>query len=370
VVVKPKLLSYLAPALLAGTFLIAADQPQLKLPQGYVIPPSSVSPNREYGVSAFDNTVNPIPDEIDENKIVDLHTSQIVGIIHGSSAMIHMNHEEILPARWSPDGSLLLWEVEGKWSPSTLTLLRIEGGKVKWALDVLRTVQQAILVRTRQVAPQKYAAAKKENKGNGFAFPDGFTVNVRVEGDKERGGATENVTGEPISLPLKVHAELTSNPKETEDWPQEAQLDSELDGVITPERQLNVTRFRLREKPFSDATSSSWLELTNPEAAAQPPLEYGDVVSLTGKVTKRQDPSGNPAYVLVLNRTISIPASGENPTENNVSEIRLLGLEQWGDPDNDVDRPGTFEADGTLGYEKSHQVPPVTLRVQGTTYTN
>ncbi len=88
---KPKLLSYLAPALLAGTFLIAADQPQLKLPQGYVIPPSSVSPNREYGVSAFDNTVNPIPDEIDENKIVDLHTSQIVGIIHGSSAMIHMN---------------------------------------------------------------------------------------------------------------------------------------------------------------------------------------------------------------------------------------------------------------------------------------
>jgi len=174
VVVKPKLLSYLAPALLAGTFLIAADQPQLKLPQGYVIPPSSVSPNREYGVSAFDNTVNPIPDEIDENKIVDLHTLQIVGIIHGSSAMIHMNHEEILPARWSPDGSLLLWEVEGKWSPSTLTLLRIEGGKVKWALDVLRTVQQAILVRTRQVAPQKYAAEKKRIKATALRFPMGL----------------------------------------------------------------------------------------------------------------------------------------------------------------------------------------------------
>src|SRR5438046_143109 len=95
--------------------------------------------------------------------------------------MIHVNREEILPARWSPDGSLLLWEVDGKWSPSTLTLLRIENGKVKWALDVLRTVQQAILVCTRQVAPQKYAVAKKENKGNGTAFPDGFTINVRVE---------------------------------------------------------------------------------------------------------------------------------------------------------------------------------------------
>ena len=198
---KPKLLSYFTPALLAGTFLLAADQPQLKLPSGYVISPSSVSPNREYGVSAFDNTVNPIPDEIDENKIVDLPTSQIVGIIHGSSAMIHMNQEEILPARWSPDGSLLLWEVDGKWSPSTLTLLRIENGKVKWALDVLRTVQQAIVVRTRQVAPQKYAVAKE-------------------------GGAVENVQGKPISLPFKVHAELTSNPKEMEDWPQEAQLDS------------------------------------------------------------------------------------------------------------------------------------------------
>jgi len=52
--VKPKLLAYFAPALLAATFLIAADQSQLKLPDGYVIPPSSVSPNREYGVSAFD----------------------------------------------------------------------------------------------------------------------------------------------------------------------------------------------------------------------------------------------------------------------------------------------------------------------------
>jgi len=263
--VKPKLLACFAPALLAATFLIAADQSQLKLPDGYVIPPSSVSPNREYGVSAFDNTVNPIPDEINENKIVDLHTGEIVGIINGSSAMIHMNNEEILPARWSPDGSLLLWEVDGKWSPSTLTLLRIENSKVKWALDVLRTVQQAILVRTRKVAPQKYAVAKKENKGNGTAFPDGFTVNVRVEGDQERGGATENVEGRPISLPLKVHAELTSNPKEMEDWPKEAQLDSELDGVITPERHLNVTRFRLRETPFSKATSSSWLELTNPD---------------------------------------------------------------------------------------------------------
>ena len=106
--------------------------------------------------------------------------------------------------------------------------------------------------------------AKNENKGNGTAFPDGFTVNVRVEGDKE-GGATENVQGKPISLPFKVHAELTSNPKEMEDWPQEAELDSELDGVITPERQLNVTGFRLRETPFSKATSSSWLELTNPD---------------------------------------------------------------------------------------------------------
>ena len=57
---KPKLLSYFTPALLAGPVLLAADQLQLKLPSGYVISPSSVSPNREYGVSAFDNTVNPI----------------------------------------------------------------------------------------------------------------------------------------------------------------------------------------------------------------------------------------------------------------------------------------------------------------------
>ena len=53
----------------------------------------------------------------------------------------------------------------------------------------------------------------------------------------------------------------------------------------TKGENLGTTRFRRREKPFDYATSTSWLEVTNPSAAAQAPLDYADVASFKGKVT-------------------------------------------------------------------------------------
>src|SRR5207247_2962672 len=130
---------------------------------------------------------------------------------------------------------------------------------------------------TQESGPEKNAADMEWKKGSGSAFADGFTRNVRVEGDKERADTKENVHGVPISLPFKVHAELTSNPKEMEP-PDNAQLDSELGGLVTEKHDFEVTHFRLREKPFPNKTSTSYLELTDPEAAKKALLEYDDVV--------------------------------------------------------------------------------------------
>lgn len=360
---KIRLLIRILTSLAAPLIVVAADFPQSKLASGYVIPPGTVSPDKRYGVSVFDNTVNPIPDEIDDNKVIDLASGRVIGRIDGHFGIMNMNRGGILPARWSRDSSLLLWEVEGRWSPWALTLLKIDGDKIMWQLDVLETAQRAILIRTRAAAPRKYAAAKKENQGNGSAFPDGFNINVRVEGDKERGGPKEDVKGNTISLPLRVHAELTSNPKQME-WPNEAQLDSELDGVISENGKFTTSRFALRKKPFTNTCSDSWLELTNPTAAAKAPMEYGDVVALKGKLTKKGE-----SYILVLQQAVSIPVSEESPAESNVSEIRLLDLEQWGNHQDQVDGSGTFEAIGTLGHaDVADQFPRVTIRVHGTSY--
>jgi len=73
-----------------------------------------------------------------------------------------MNHGGIQPSRWSADGSLLLWEVAGKWSPRALVLLKIEDGKVKWQRNLLKTARQEILARTRKAAPASMLRSRNE----------------------------------------------------------------------------------------------------------------------------------------------------------------------------------------------------------------
>jgi hypothetical protein len=321
-------------------------------------------------VTAFDNTVNPIPVKIENSKVINVQSGKTVGAIR-AHGIIHMNHGGILPARWSSDSSLMLWEIEGRWSADALVLVKIDGSKIISQFDLLTTAQQAILIRTRAVAPKKYAVAKEWNRGSGSAHPDGFTVNVRAEGDKERGGPKEAVHGIPISLPFKVHAELTSNPKEM-DCPPDAKLDSELDGVVTPEQKFEVTHFRLREKPFPNATSRSWLELTNPAAAAKTPLEYGDVVSLKGELTTNPDSAGNSVYILILQEPISISASTDQPAEPKVSMIRLLQFDRWGTADAlaAAAKRTVFDVQGTLDHAAvADEIPSVTLNVKSYGYT-
>jgi hypothetical protein len=104
-------------------------------------------------------------------------------------------------------------------------LVKLESGRVLWQRNLLKLAQQSILKRTRKTAPKLYAESKKDNEGNGSAYPEGFTVDVEVV--------------EPISLPLHLRAVLMSDPKGR------SKLESSLESVIDEAGELTVTNFRL-----------------------------------------------------------------------------------------------------------------------------
>ena len=203
------------------------------VPAGYTIPDSTLSPDHRYGV-----TVPSLDTDNPQNKLVEVKTGRVLAVIQADTGYEHANHVDLLPSRWSSDGSFLLWEVDGKWCDAALVLLKLQKGAVKWQLDLLKTGQQAILTRTQQARPKQYLAEKKKNKGNGSAYPDGFTVDVAAESNE----------GTPLSFPLVVHVYLTSNPKGIEDRTR-TELNARLDAVVDMEGKFNVTKFYLGTEP-------------------------------------------------------------------------------------------------------------------------
>ena len=190
-----------------------------QFPDGFGVVTSSLSPNKRYGVLVpadfdhYDETKH-------QNKLVEVNTGRTLALIDAEPGKAgFMNHGGIQPSRWSADGSLLLWEVAGKWSPRALVLLKIEEGKVKWQRDLLKMAQQAILTRTRKFLPKDFGA---------FTATD-----VHVNGKED---AT-------LSLPLAVRAEFDSNPKAMEP-PPSVYVHSEMEATIDSDGRLIVKKFR------------------------------------------------------------------------------------------------------------------------------
>jgi len=205
----------------------------------YITPSSTFSPDHRYGVTipVFHIEAAQEPDDR-MNKVVELRTGNMVAVLHADPPGYDraLNHHEAPVARWSPDSSVLLWEIGGKWCPDALILLKVEQNRAKWQLDLLKTAQQAVLSRTRNAKPKQYKICKDDNEGNGSAFPEGFTIDVTTDAQYAR----------TVSLPLAVHADLTANPKQIEGKPN---LDSHLDVVITPNGRLIVKDFYVTSPP-------------------------------------------------------------------------------------------------------------------------
>ncbi len=217
----------------AAQFVLMIVSSHAAPPAGFTIPEITLSPDKRLGVL--------VPDEEHydagaKNQLVEIRTNRLLAPILGEVGMENMNHGGVSPTRWSPDSSLLLWRVDGKWFPRALILIQLADGQVRWQLDLLKTAQQEILTRACQAAPKKYAAAKKENAGNGSAYPDGFTVDLTTDGEEDS----------PVALPLRVHVTLTANPKGMEDYPANARLDGKLEAEVGLDGKFKVLKFSLR----------------------------------------------------------------------------------------------------------------------------
>ena len=205
----------------------------------YITPSFTLSPDRRYGVRIPVFHIEAAHETDDRlNKIVELSTNRVIAVIHADPGYDRaLNHRKTAPPRWSTDSSVLLWKVDGKWFPRALVLLRLENGKEEWQIDLMRAAQREILARTREAAPQRYAAAKEANSGNGSAYPDGFTVNVTSDEDN-------------IVFPYQVLVDLTANPKDIPDFP--ANLESRLDAIVTTDGRFTVTDFNLGRRSDED----------------------------------------------------------------------------------------------------------------------
>ncbi len=206
-----------------------------QFPKNFAVAKNSVSPDGRYGVLIPTDSENYDANGTPQNRLVEIKTGTVLATIQAVTGLMHMNHGGVLPSRWSPDGGYLLWSVDGKWTPRAIVLLKIENGHVKWQRDLLGLNQKEILARTHKVAPGRYAAAKKENRGSGSNYPDGFTVNVSVNGEASA----------PLQLPLTIHVQLEADPKATEDFPEAAKITSEMETTIGADGNLVVKDFHL-----------------------------------------------------------------------------------------------------------------------------
>jgi hypothetical protein len=219
--------------LLTVTATVGMIDHRQNIPKGFVVPECTISPDSRYGVTV------PVLDlhadsENPKNSVIDLKTGKTIAVIKTRwTGWNRMGHGGVLPCRWSQDGSLLLWEVEGKWFRDAVVLLKFKNGALAWQCDITALAHREILERTKHAAPDKYAKAKTANLGNGSAYPEGFTIEV--------------VAVDPIAFPLKVQAALTSDPKQIEGFPQ---LGSELSAIVDEQGKLVITDFHLNDGAY------------------------------------------------------------------------------------------------------------------------
>ncbi len=210
-------------------------------PKGYIIPEKTISPDGHYGVTVpktFENE-----DGKAKNSLIDLRTGRIVADLQTKfTGWSRQNHGGVLPACWSEDGSLLLWEVADKWTPDALTLVKIRKGHVLWQIDILKAAEKEILQATKNAKPKAYATAKKENEGSGAAYPEGFTVDVKTEDTA-------------LEFPLWISVILTADPKGIEG---RTILESYLLGTVNERGKFSVKDFQLelpKSRHFHDSES-------------------------------------------------------------------------------------------------------------------
>ncbi len=211
------------------------------LPNGYIIPKETLSPSRHYGFlvpmfSSFSNGENV------HNALVVVKTGKVIAEVKAFPGFDQpINYIKIVPPWWSKDESVVLWKVDGKWSPTALVLLKFKKEKQVWQLDLLTKLQQKILASTKMAVPREYEEAKKANSGNGSSYPDGFTIDVEPVLVSQQSSSGSNVHSF-LKFPLEIHIVLSSNPKQIQGI---SNLNASMDAIVQKSGVIEVRQFRV-----------------------------------------------------------------------------------------------------------------------------
>jgi len=313
---------------------------KMKIPEGFLVPRETLSPNGRYGVLTPD-FAHYQKESRGQNVLLNTELDTMIAKIDAESwfkdPRTNMNYASPSP-RWSADGMVLAWLIEGKWSPLALTILKIEDGGLAWQTDLIPKVQQEILSRTRAATPIMYDMAKQENTGNGTAYPDGFVVDIKPPDSG-------------FTLPLTCVVTLNSNPKSIE-------------GKATVKSSLNATLL-----------SSGYVEFSNfvmiAGGHAQPVTDGEDAVRDFMRQHVRMEQSHNLDQIMTQYAERVTYWDKSNATKDYIRRDKAEYFARWPEASEQIIEPiavtrngGGWVAEYTTDFKLSNPVKGKTF--QGT----
>jgi hypothetical protein len=209
---------------LALVLALCATAAAAPLPKGFSIVPKSTSPDGKLAVIA-PQAAPAAGIDTHDNKLIEIATGKVVATLVSPTAALDDSHLEFMP-RWSPDGSLLEWYVDGKWGSWALVLVRVDKGAVTAQIDARELAVHEVLAEVQRAHAATAAAAKREGAGDGSWFRDGLAIDVKPAGTHDTDDGAREVPAP--ALPLQLEITYTSNPKQLDSYPKAAQLDGKL----------------------------------------------------------------------------------------------------------------------------------------------
>jgi hypothetical protein len=213
--------------------LLVAATAEAAPPKGYSVVPKSTSPDGKLAVIAPDEPTD-TDQRTHDDKLVEVATGKVIASLVSPTAALHDGHAELEP-RWSADGSLLEWYVDGKWGSYALVLVRVAHGAATSQIDVRELAVHEVLAEVARTHPSAAAVAKREGAQSGWWFRDGLAIDVKPAGTK----VTDDGLDVPRpALPLALEVTYTSNPKQLDSYPAAGKLDGTLALAIDAQGKL------------------------------------------------------------------------------------------------------------------------------------
>lgn len=197
-----------------------------EIPSGNEILEGSTSPDGRWAITV-PTLEEFLANDNSKNLLISKGSNDVVLTFNGWSGRPNTGHVDTAFA-WSRDSKHLLWVVHGKWAPLAVACCFFDEDSGIKQFDILKLGQEEILARLKHAQPTEYEAAVKDNEGNGEAFPDGFTIDLKMNWTK-------------ADPPLRFTLGLSSNPKRVE---RVTDLEAVLVGTLDKNHNVTWADFR------------------------------------------------------------------------------------------------------------------------------